>query len=332
MSNLKRLKIIIAAMFVIVLSACGEEDDRVVPMPVDVAEARFDSCVSGKGWVLVSSHEVKPNGTLAKEDYWAAPDAGKPQQYFFSGDTLTTFLVTEVFKSDVYKENRYTYDRAAHRVKTRSGEVFKLISVTPDELCVLQYKGFSGNGARIYIYSVYRPMTAVELDECRKAHPYNLATINTDYPTLPDQMLITANDFKSKVLNHGWKCTAAYRMETADRYAARDVYKITNSFAPDNLYFTADTLVAFKTGFFKGVDVRGRKKYTFRPNSFSLDTGTGAGPRVLSLSADEMRLLFPAGTLAGQKEHAMYCVYHKMTPAELAVAPEDMTVDAATDI
>lgn len=332
MSSLKRLKLIIAAMFIVVLAACGEEDEQVVPIPQDVAEARFDSCVNGKGWIHVSSREVKQNGTLAKEEYWSNPDAGKPQQYFFGGDTLTTFLSTEAYNAAVYKVSRYTYKRAERRVVSPRGEVFKLISVSPEELCILQYKGFSGNGERIYLYSIYRPMNAGELALCRREHPYNVATINSEYPMLPEQALITPTDFKQKAIGHGWKCAKAYRMATENRYAAASSRSRTGQAALANLYFTADSLIAFKSGVLSGFTVSGRQKFSFRANSFSLDTGTGAGVKILSLTADEMRLLLPSAAIGSQDGTVFYCIYRVMTAEELAVNGQDAAGGSATDI
>lgn len=320
MLNLKRVKIILLVMLTVVLSACGEEDDQVVPMPQDVTAERFDSCVCGRGWVNVSSREVKQNGVLAKEDYWDNPDAGKPQQYFFSGDTLTTFLDTEAFAADGYQESRYAYKRAEHRLISTTGEVFQLISVSDDELCVLQYKGFSGNGEKIYIYSVYRPMSAAELQLCRNTHPYNLATINTDYPTLPEQMLITAADFKQNAVNSGWKCTESYPMETDRRYAAVSSRTAKNTLTPSDIYITADSLISFQRGVIHGLTVSNRQKYSFRANSFTLDTGTDTSLRILTLTANEMRLLITNATDDPQQCHGTYCIYKRMTAAELVTA------------
>lgn len=329
MSNLKRLKIIIAVMFTVVLAACGEEDEQVVPLPQDVSVARFDSCVSGKGWIHVSSREVKQNGTLAKEEYWNAPDAGKPQQYFFGGDTLTTFLSTEAYNAEVYQVSRYKYKSLEHSVVSTRGEVFKLISVSPDELCIIQYKGFGGNGEKIYLYSVYRPMNAGELALCRREHPYNVATINSEFPTLPEQEVITVADFKAKAVNHGWKCTEAYRMETATRYAAKDLQKLKDMAVPDNFFLTADSIVSFKTGVPSNISVSGRHKYSFRANSFSLDTSLGVSVRILYLSADEMRLLLPGGSDGQRQESGLYCIYRKMAANEMATNGENTHHDTS---
>lgn len=331
MCNFKRLKIAVVAMLTVVLTACGEEDEQVLPMPQDVTVERFDSCVSGRGWVNVSSREVKQNGVLAKEEYWSNPDAGKPQQYFFSGDTLTTFLSTDAFAADGYQESRYAYKRAEHKLISTAGEVFKLISVSEDELCVLQYKGFSGNGEKIYIYSIYRPMDATELQLCRNSHPYNLATINTDYPTLPEQMLITPTEFKQNAVNQGWKCTAAYPMETAGRYVAAGSRTAAVALTPDDIYITTDSIVAFKRGVMHGFTVSGRQKYSFRANSFTLDTGTGTSLRILTLTADEMRLLITNGTNGQTQSHGTYCIYKRMTVEELAAADKDSSRGTAHD-
>lgn len=330
MCSLKRLEVLLFAMLTAIFTACGEEDEQVVPIPQNVSEARFDSCVNGKGWIHVSSHEVKQNGTLAKEEYWSNPDTGKPQQYFFKGDTLTTFLSTEAYNAEVYQSSRYTYKQAEHRLMSGEDEVFKLIAVSPDELCILQYKGFSGNGEKTFIYSVYRPMNAGELALCRRSHPYNVATINHDFPTLPEQSAVTAADFKLKAVGHGWKCAEAHRMETSNRYSAQNLQLSGDALTADNLYITADSLISFKSRIFGGFEATKRQKYCFRANSFSLETATGAGLKVLSLTADEMRLLMPTASNEGQEGKALYCVYRKMTAEELASTAAESHDNTAT--
>jgi len=310
-------------MLTAVLTACGEDEDQTVPMPQDVTEAHFDSCVNDKGWIHVASREVKQNGTLAKEEYWDNPDAGKPQQYFFGGDTLTTFLSTEAYNAEVYQVSRYTYKRAEHRLVGDAGEVFKLISVSPDELRILQYKGFSGTGEKIFLYSVYRPMNAGELALCRRSHHYNVATISHDFPTLPEQAEVTPADFRLKAVNHGWKCTEAHHMESAGRYSALNLQLLMGAPVADNLFITTDSLISFKTNTFGRFKTTKRQKYSFRANSFSLETGTGTGMRVLSLSAEEMRLLVPSATNTGKEESLLYCIYKKMSAEELAATPTE---------
>jgi len=331
MCGLKRLKTIITAMFIAVLSACGEEDEQTVPLPQGVTAARLDSCLGRKGWTHVSSYEVKPNGTLDRTDYYTLPDAGSPSQYYFNGDTITTFLSTEANTVEGYERARYTYNPATHRLKTADGEVFKLLTVSPTELCVLKYQGFNGNGMPIYICSTYRVMNAGEIVSCRRSHPYNLVTINKDYPVLPEQMLITPASFRQNAANSGWKCVEAHRMETANRYSAADIQALDGSFAAGNLYFTADSIIAFELGVFSGFKVRERQKYSFRANSFSLYTGSGAALRVLSLTADEMRLLLPSASEAGEKGCGLYCIYRKMTAEELASAVRKASFKTAAD-
>lgn len=301
-------------------AACDEEGEQVVPMPQDVTEAYFDSCVNGKGWINVSSREVRQNGTLAKEEYWSNPDAGEPQQYLFCGDTLTTFLSTDAYDADVYQKSRYAYKQADHRLISSTGEVFKLISVSAEELCVLQYKGFSGNGEKIYVYSIYRPMSAEELASCREEHPYNLATINTDYPTLPEQTPITPESFKENAVNYGWKCAEAHLMETSNRYTAADSTSADRTFALGEIYITADSLISLKRGITRDMAVGERQKYSFRANSFSLCTDAGASLRIISLTADEMQLLITNGTDARKQSHGTYCIYKRMTAEEAASA------------
>jgi len=330
MKSLKRLRTVLLAVCAISLAACDEENEQVVPMPQDVTEAHFDSCVNGKGWINVSSREVKQNRTLAKEEYWSNPDAGKPQQYLFCGDTLTTFLSTDAYGADVYQESRYAYKRADHRLISPAGEVFKLISVSAEELCVLQYKGFSGNGDKIYIYSIYRPMNTKELASCREEHPYNLATISADYPALPEQMPITPDFFKGNAVSCGWKCTEAHLMATENRYAADNIETADKTFSLSEIYITADSLILLKRGSTRGIAACDRQKYTFRANSFSLCTDNNTSLRILSLTADEMRLLITNGA-DRQQSRGIYGIYKRMTAEESASAFSNSPLGAAAN-
>lgn len=61
------LSLVLAATL---LTACSDDDEARMPVPEPVSAEYFESCVGGKGWQYVESHEIKANGTIEKKDYW----------------------------------------------------------------------------------------------------------------------------------------------------------------------------------------------------------------------------------------------------------------------
>ena len=308
------LSLVLAATL---LTACSDDDEARMPMPEPVSTEYFESCVGGKGWQYVESHEIKANGTIEKKDYWEGLFGGSPEQYSFSGDSISTYRLIDAYPIRGYNRRGVTYDEGTNRLMSDGEEVFKVISVSPDELHIVRNQAMNGDGTRIYVYAVYRAMTPDELAACKSRHPYDLDTFNERYPALPQQENFTAADFARYAVGSGWKCAEAYRMETAGRYDAAQPVTAAARATADCMYISADTITTYAAPdgsvTAKGADAR----YTYHANGFYLSTGPAAGFKIISVDDAEMRIVRRIRPADGQKAANMYCVYRKMTDGEL---------------
>ncbi|MDO4159384.1 MAG: hypothetical protein Q4D41_02890 [Prevotellaceae bacterium] len=329
MGNPKRLRLVFLAVFAAILTACGEDGELAVPLPQDVSEEYLEECVSGKGWIEVVSHEIKSNGILDKRDYWQLPDVGSPVSFYFQNDSITIFHAIGTYQVNGYNTEKFTYDNVLHSLKNGEEEIFKILSVTPDEIRLVKYQELNGDGEKIYIYSVYRKMTDNELAECKQSHPYNLATFNDEYPLLPEQMQITLNDFAQKVVGHGWKCTEVHELETDNRYKANDIVNSAKRFSLDNIYISADSLITLPTAKSYVSSLINKTKYNYRANGYYISTESGSGLRILSVSSNEMKVIYNAGNENEKSAERLFCIYKRMTADELAGTGESLTEEGS---
>lgn len=246
MKNFNLCLMLMLTLAATTLMACDEEEDTRVPVPARVSAELFDSCVSGKGWRYVESHEIKSGGSTERRDYWAGPDGGAPVQYAFGGDSITTYMYIDTYPIKGYRRQKYTYDEATNTLKAGGTEVFKVVSVSPEELRIIRYEALKGDGMKIYTYATYRAMTPQELAAQRSSHPYDLDTFNERYPTLPEQENFTAADFTRYAVGYGWKCTEMHKMETAGRYDAAGYNGAATGTAAEDYFIAADSITLYR--------------------------------------------------------------------------------------
>lgn len=282
-----------------------------VPAPQPVLADYFTRCVSGKGWRYVESHEIKANGDIEKRDYWDGL-GGAPVEYFFTADTVTTYMDIDAYPLKGYRSRRFAFDGVGGRLTAGGSEVFRLISVNPDTLRIVKYQAIRGDGTPVYVYATYCSMSAQELDTCRREHRYNLDTFNSLYPALPVQQRLTKADFMSLAVGYGWKCTEVYKMETPWRYDAENCRGVLTNLVGEDYFISADSLTLYPRHALPRPGGAEKVKYTYLPNGFFVSTGLGTGFRVLSLCGDEMHILRRLPSAGGEQPVSLYCVYRRV--------------------
>lgn len=293
------------------LTSCDEEDDARLPSIQLTTAQNLTRCVDGKGWRHVESHEIKTDGGIDKHDYWSGTTGSSPVQYSFSGGELSTYMYIDAYPISGYSTARYTFDEGTNRLMAGGNEVFTVLSVTPDELRIIKYQATTGNGGRIYVYSVYRAMTPAELSTLKKDYPYNLGTLDRDYPVMPEQKRITADDFARYAVGSAWHCAEAHETFTAYRYAAAPYVADKSRPAVPDYEFTADTIYAVTPAADGTVSAPRAAAYTYRANGFYVETATGDVIKILSLTANEMITVQRLRPPSGGEHVSLYCVYRK---------------------
>lgn len=291
------------------LTACSEDGELVMPVPKDLSEQYVRNCLNGKGWMHVSSHELKDNLQLDKDDYWQGHIAIGPQQYFFKGDSITTFVTSDGLGIKGYTTDTYQYQRKTHQLNGKDAEYFKLIDVNENELKMLKYQAFNGNGRKIYVYSIYRRMTDAELQSVRQEHPYNLRTYNADYPMLPEQAKITPADFQQHALNRLWTCSEVYLLENDSRYQATNLLATDSTLCMPDYQLSTDSLCMNYPTAMKHDIANSRMPYKYLANGYFLHTDNDADFHILTLTDSEMRVIRYIADPKTGKRTGYYCIY-----------------------
>ncbi len=317
MKHLNCIIFLLALFATTSLTACDEDEEMLLshmqPVPADY----FTRCVDGKGWQYVESHEIKPNGEIEKRDYWAGGGGRTPGRLSFAGDSVTTYLSIGSYPISGYRTAPCTYDPVNNRVSSCGTELFRVASVSADELRLIKRQAVRADGTPVYVYTVYRAMSPAEFAAFRKKYRYNLDAINEQCPPLPEQTMITSADFERYAVGRGWRCAEAHRLEGAGRYAAADLCEGGSVQVAADYYISRDSIYSLTSageGETKGVMA---VKYNYRANGFYVSTETGGSFRILSISDGEMKIVCGVQGADVRGGVGLYCVYRRMTDEEL---------------
>ena len=305
----------IASLFlflsVISFTSCDEDGDLALPSVQLVSEPDFTSLVEGKAWKYVESHEIKDNGTMCKADYWDGLVGSAPVQYGFSGGALTTYMYIDAYPIHCYKAAKYTFEEGTNRVVSGSTDVFTVVSVSQDRLCIIRRQATRADGNDVYVYAVYRAMTAYEQAELKQDYPYNLDTMDEDYPQLPEQETVTETNFAALAVGKAWRCAEAHALVFANRYSKDGFFTDGTQLKPVDYEITADTVYEITQGEDPSAPVRKGYAYTFNANGRYVETQGGTTFHILRLTDDEMHLVQERADPASGKAVRLYCIYRR---------------------
>ena len=296
---------------VISFTSCDEDGELVVPSVQLVSEADFTRLVDGKAWKYIESHEIKGDGTMMKSDYWRGLIGGAPEQYSFSGGEITTYMYIDSYPMKCYRTIKYTFAEGKNQVMSGANDVFTVVSVSADRLCIIKHQATKADGEDIYVYAVYRAMTDYEQASLKQNYPYNLSTINKDYPEMPEQTAVTEADFTDFAVNQAWQCTEAHALFVGNRYCAADFFASDTELKPVDYEITADSIYETTRGGNPSTDTRKGYKYTFNANGRFVETQGGTTFRIISLTADEMHTVQTREAGTDGKQADLYCIYRR---------------------
>lgn len=271
----------------------------------------FTRCVDGKAWKHVDSYEIKSNGSIAKNSYWDSLAVGAPVQYGFNDNAVTTYMHIGAYPINGYITRQFTFDNGTNRLMSGQDEVFTVVDVNENELRLIKFQSMTGNGKRIYIYSIYRAMTPGETSALKSNYPHDLNTLNDDYPVMPEQQRITADDFNSTAVGRTWECAEAHLTFLTDRYNAADYFATSSHLTPLGYEINADTLYTLTTDSVTQTVSREAAAYEYRANGFYVETVSGTAFRIISLSPEEMRIVQRRHDPVTSSDIRLYCTYRR---------------------
>ena len=206
----------------------------------------------------------------------------------------------------------------------------RIISLTENELCFIRRQASTADGKQIFVYAVYRAMTPYELESLRAGHPYDIDMLDQLHPAMPRQQRLTAADFAAMAVGQTWECTEAHAVELEGRYNIDDFYAGGTRLKPVDFHITADSITAITTDPATAGTVRKTTAYTYRPNGFYIETAGTAVMKIISLTADEMRICCETVDPESGNKVKLYCVYRRMTPGKTDTDTESDSTRTAT--
>lgn len=318
MKHLKPLLLLVLALSVSTFVSCEEDEEALLPALSHITAEDFSVMVEGKGWRYVESHEIRGNRVYSKRDYWDGLIGGGPMNYAFSGDSITEFIYIDAYPIKGYKSKKYTFDETTNCLMSDGDEMMRVVSVSESELRIIKHEASTADGEPIYVYAVYRAMSPSEFISYKENYRYNLDSLDEEYPRLPEQQRLTAADFTALAVGQGWKCAEAHVMELGNRYAVGEFYSSGTRLKPVDYYISEDSLTVFSAGVNNGGTAMRSVAYNYRANGFYLETADKSGFRIVSLSAEEMRVVSRRYDGSVNRDVRLYCVYRRMTADELA--------------
>ncbi len=304
---------VITALFITLVIplfvSCDDDDDARMPSIRMMTAEEFTRCVDGKAWKHVDSYEIKSNGSISKNSYWDDMTGGAPVHYSFSGNTVTTYMYIDAYPINGYVTRQFTFDSGTNRLMAGQDEVFTVVDVNANELRLIQLEGITGDGKRIYVYSIYRAMTPGEATELKRSYLHNLATLNQDYPSMPEQQQITADDFSAMAVGRTWRCTEAHLVFVGHRYVAADFFATPSGLSPVDYEITADSLYTLTADSITGTVSREAAAYDYRANGFYVETASGTAFHIISLTPDEMHMVQRRHAPVTSTDISLYCIY-----------------------
>lgn len=311
MKHLRLVSALFISLTLFVLTSCDEDGDLVVPPVRHVSGAEFARLVDGKSWKYVESHELNGDGTMRKADYFEDLIGIGPEQYSFSGDSVTTYMYLDAYPLKCHKVEKYTFQEGTNVIKAGQDDVFTVVSVSEDRLCILADKGSAADGKRMYVYSVYRAMAAGERPSLKELYPVSLNTIDEDYPLLPEQEDLTEADFTALAVGRTWRCAEAHGLFVTGRYDKADFFATDTWMNPIDYEITADSVYEVTRLGGRPEPVRTGYAYAFNANGRYVETQGGTTFSILRLAGDEMHLIQQRYNTAGGSSARLYCVYRQ---------------------
>lgn len=312
--TMKHLNSITSLFFLLALfflTSCDDDEDTRVPSIRLMTAQEFTRCVDGKGWRHVESHEIKSNGNMDKADWWSGMIGAAPVQYSFGGGEMSTYMYIDSYPINGYVSGKYTFDEGTNRLMSDGKEVFTVVSADDNFLRLIKQQGTTGDGERIYLYSVYRAMTADELSATKEKYSINLNTLDQDYPLIPAQETITAESFAANIVGSTWHCAEVHETFLAYRYNSAPYTPGKSQPAVPDYEFTADSLYSITPSADGDEATRRATAYTYRANGFYVETASGDIIKIVRLTADEMVAVQPLRNTVGVDDVTVYCVYRR---------------------
>ena len=188
----KILKALLLVTVVVTMVACGEEEFDVfnlfdttnyeIPTTKDrenVSKSTFDNSIVGYGWKEIETHEINPDGSYTRENYWAYRDGDGPKVYeFLPEEAITYFFNDADLTGDSFRRESCSYNENGNIISLDGYPTIRIIHFGETKIKAVVRAGVTfdrdANSYRnVFLYVTLQRMSAEELEKEREAHNFH---------------------------------------------------------------------------------------------------------------------------------------------------------------
>lgn len=133
------------------------------------------------GWKYVSTYKINPDGSYSNQDYYENMLGGSPSYFYFEDESsLKEYIYADAIPALGFYPSSYQINEK-NRLMTNFHVDMQILSVSQNEIKVIEYLAVRYNGEKVYGYTTYQRMSEEELAEVQKKY-----TTDLSQPTEPD--------------------------------------------------------------------------------------------------------------------------------------------------
>lgn len=223
---LKRRKVsgwlCLAVILCLGLSSCSDDDgwtfqfdgngECYAPSVSPISQAEFEEKVVGSAWTHVSTDEIGRDGKCLGKEYYEDLIGASAATYFFeNSNTLKSYYYADAIPAFGFSTSTYNYEEGANRITTTGTTAkLQLLSTDGKRMEVIEYLGIRSGGEQVYGYSIYRKMSAQELEQCQKDYPVDFSRVPENILTTSvtgENVFVKGKEFEFDILKSYGPCT-----------------------------------------------------------------------------------------------------------------------------
>ena len=170
-------KLVIAGVVLLTAAASCEKADYVMGedgWPVvsnSISEEYFRDVVDGFGWYFVSGYTIDSDGKVTDEQYYKDLIGGSTTDYFFEGNHVTEFWISDAYLASFYRISRFSYDESDNGLIIGKTLQMKITSLKKDKIVAIDYVGQHSDGTKVFVETTWKRMSEEQLEKVREEHP-----------------------------------------------------------------------------------------------------------------------------------------------------------------
>lgn len=188
----KIFKLLCLVALVATMAGCGDDEFEVfnifdttnyeIPTTSDidkVSESTFNNNIVGYGWKQTETHEINPDGSYTREDYWAYMVGGGPAIWEFIPNEMISYFWSDAIPAFVFNRQTCSYNENDNIVSIDGRPFMRIIHYSDTQIKVVARVGVTfdkdkNQNRNVFLYITLRRLGAEELEKVREKYNQNV--------------------------------------------------------------------------------------------------------------------------------------------------------------